>query len=515
MPKTTTPTAEPDEDAPKDETPKTTAEETADQADEKPDAKTEAKSAKPAGSEHKFFTWIRGLDLKREPGWIGGVCAGVATKLGIDPLIVRGIVVVLAVLGAPVILVYAAAWLLLPDRAGQIHLLELIRGHVTPAFPAIVGLVLLSLLPLAQGFWYLGGLYWGVPDVWGGIARALWMAVVLIVVVVLVVWLARRASGDVTTTPATTDDRPETIPASPAAARAEAVATETAPGEPPAPPAPGASDAELAAWKQNQAEWQKERAAFVAEEQRSEQERRAAEKQARAEEWARAAAERQRIRRLTRPRASGAAVWSIMGLSLLAGAVGAFYASTRPDLEGATWAIGIAISTVVIGVGAVIVGLARRRSGFLAFLGILGVLSTVTAMLVPADRTLLPEVVSYSIPLEDGSYARLSGTTSVHIEDSPGDEAPTIDLWQATGDLYLDLEPGASVRLESVTASGGVYVSYFEQGGDFIDSDNPGTRKSDGVLTVSTTIGDGDPDAIVRVWLGAGSVWVTVNEEGN
>src|SRR3954465_13322610 len=120
MPKTTTPTAEPDEDAPKNEAPET------------PEA--------PVSTEHKFFTWIRNLDLKREPGWVGGVCAGVATKLGIDPLIVRGIVVVLAVLGAPVIIVYAAAWLLLPDRTGQIHLQELIRGHVTPAFPAIVAL---------------------------------------------------------------------------------------------------------------------------------------------------------------------------------------------------------------------------------------------------------------------------------------------------------------------------------------------------------------------------------------
>jgi phage shock protein PspC (stress-responsive transcriptional regulator) len=503
MPKTTTPTAEPDEDAPKDETPDTTAEEATDNPDAKP--------TKPADSEHKFFTWIRGLDLKREAGWIGGVCAGVATKLGIDPLIVRGIVVVLAVLGAPVIIVYAAAWLLLPDRAGQIHLQELIRGHVTPAFPAIVGLVLLSLLPLAQGFWYLGGLYWGVPDVWGGVARALWMAVVLIAVVVLVVWLARRASGDVTTTPATTDDRPETIPASPAAVRAEAVATPA--DEPPAPPAAGASDAELAAWKQNQAEWQQERAAFVAEQERSEQERRQAEKQARAEEWARAAAERQRIRRLTRPRASGAAVWSIFGLALLTGAVGAFVASTRSDMVDVVWEIGIAIFTLIVGLGAVIVGLARRRSGFLAFLGIVGVLATIVGLAIPGDRQLIPEGVSYGLPLEDGSYARLSGSTTINVEEQPGD-APTIDLWQATGDLLVYVDEGSTVRLEAVTADGSIVVEYIVDG-QIVDSDRPGASTREGDLAVATTIGDGEPDAVLHVWLGSGSVWVQVNDEGN
>jgi phage shock protein PspC (stress-responsive transcriptional regulator) len=505
MPKTTAPTAEPDEDSPQDETPDTTAEETTQDPDAKP--------AQPAGSEHKFFTWIRNLDLKREPGWVGGVCAGVATKLGIDPLIVRGIVVVLAVLGAPVILVYAAAWLLLPDRTGQIHLQELIRGHVTPAFPAIVGLVLLSLLPLAQGFWYLGGLYWGVPDVWGAVARALWMAVVLIVVVVLVVWLARRASGDVSTTPATTDDRPETIPVSPAATRAEAVATETAPGGPPAPPAPGASDAELAAWKQNQAEWQQERAAFVAEQQRSEQDRRQAEKQARAEEWARAAAERQRIRRLTRPRASGAAVWSIFGLALLVGAVGAFVASTRPEMGDVAWEIGIAMFTVVVGVGAVVVGLARRRAGFLAFLGIVGVLATVVGIGLPVDRELIPEAISYTIPLEEGSYARLSGTTSVFVEDAPGD-APTIDLWQATGDLVINVDQNSAVRIEAVTASGGVFVQHFADG-SVVEDDRLGFNYGEGESPVTTTIGEGEPDAIIHVWLGSGSVWVLVNDEGN
>ena len=77
---------------------------------------------------NRFFAWLRGLGISRQPGWIGGVCAGIAARLGIDPLIVRGIVVVLAILGAPALLLYAAAWLLLPDYKDRIHLEEAFRG---------------------------------------------------------------------------------------------------------------------------------------------------------------------------------------------------------------------------------------------------------------------------------------------------------------------------------------------------------------------------------------------------
>src|SRR5690606_39828689 len=68
-------------------------------------------------------------DLTREPGWLGGVAAGLAARLGIDPILVRGILVVVALIGAPALLLYAAAWLLLPDLEGRIHLERLTRGH--------------------------------------------------------------------------------------------------------------------------------------------------------------------------------------------------------------------------------------------------------------------------------------------------------------------------------------------------------------------------------------------------
>ena len=119
-----------------------------------------------SGRGTRFFDWMRGLGVVRADGWLGGVCAGIAYRLGIDPLIVRGIVVVAGILGVPVLLLYAAAWALLPDRDGRIHLQRLFEGDFEPPMVAIGVLLLLSLLPWASGFWWAGGPFRDVPA-WG------------------------------------------------------------------------------------------------------------------------------------------------------------------------------------------------------------------------------------------------------------------------------------------------------------------------------------------------------------
>lgn len=46
---------------------------------------------------------------------IGGVCAGLARKWGMDPNVVRLLFVVSCVLPGPQFLLYAGAWLLMPE----------------------------------------------------------------------------------------------------------------------------------------------------------------------------------------------------------------------------------------------------------------------------------------------------------------------------------------------------------------------------------------------------------------
>jgi phage shock protein PspC (stress-responsive transcriptional regulator) len=120
-----------------------------------------ADAAAAPGTGIAFYDWLRGLGVPRRAGWLGGVCAGIGARLGIDPIIVRGIVVVVAVLGAPFLLLYAIAWLLLPDVEGEIHFERLTRGIVDPAIVGIAVMGVIGVIPLVQGGW-LGWRWW--PD---------------------------------------------------------------------------------------------------------------------------------------------------------------------------------------------------------------------------------------------------------------------------------------------------------------------------------------------------------------
>ncbi|MDR3359712.1 MAG: PspC domain-containing protein, partial [Bifidobacteriaceae bacterium] len=90
---------------------------------------------RPAGS--SFFQWIRRQGLTRSPDrWFGGVAAGLARRLGWDPVLVRGLFVVATIFSGAGPLLYGLAWLLLPEESdGRIHLEELaLRGQLTAGF---------------------------------------------------------------------------------------------------------------------------------------------------------------------------------------------------------------------------------------------------------------------------------------------------------------------------------------------------------------------------------------------
>ncbi len=79
------------------------------------------------GALDRFFMALRSAPIVRAPGGpLGGVCAGLAQRLGVSPAIVRIVTVITAVFGVGVTL-YLIAWLLLPDARGQVHLERAIR----------------------------------------------------------------------------------------------------------------------------------------------------------------------------------------------------------------------------------------------------------------------------------------------------------------------------------------------------------------------------------------------------
>lgn len=126
----------------------------------------------------KFFLWIRGLGMQRGSNrWVGGVCSGLANKWGIDPVIVRGLAVVLTLFFGIGVLAYGVAWALLPEPDGRIHVEEVAQGRWSSGMTGASIATLLGLGgsgtgALRDGDWF----FW--PVLWiGGIAWLIYWAI--------------------------------------------------------------------------------------------------------------------------------------------------------------------------------------------------------------------------------------------------------------------------------------------------------------------------------------------------
>lgn len=502
------------------------------------------------GRGNRFFGWMRALGLERQPGWVGGVCSGIAIRLDIDPLIVRGIVVVIAVLGGPAFIVYAAAWLLLPDQDDTIHLENLARGRVESPIAGIGALILLSMLPMAQGFWYLGSAYWGAPS-WGyDLGRALWTIVLLAVVVAFVVWIARRADRNGPAapsaplqdsaqsssapifsppifTPATGEGGSDPLqdPAT-AAAWSGSASFSTAPGPPPAAPAADASAEELTAWRERQERWKQQNREFrnaEAASQREVRQRRAAEYRERARRAAAQAAEFRRVRRLENPALSAPIVLAVFGAAVVSGGVAAVVSSVDSTSSSITAAIGLAVAAIIMGIAIAVGGVLRHRSGFLAFLAGVTLMLALAMTAVPTSRTLLG---SSSYGLGVGDYVQpLGNATVTTLPDTP--EGVT-DLWQGSGTVTISIEEGTAAIVEVTSPASSVTVwAPAEIGNDVYGSQSrvlepepAGAGPADGPQRWVVTVGDPFADTIrtVRIWQNSGYVEIvdnsTVETEG-
>jgi signal transduction histidine kinase len=107
----------------------------------------------------------RGRTLRRDSDRrvLGGVCAGIAGELGVDPLVVRVAFLAAAAAGGAGVAVYALAWLLTPASAGTgapVRRLRTSRGEAQVAL-GIGFLVLAGLLALrASGIWFADVVVW-------------------------------------------------------------------------------------------------------------------------------------------------------------------------------------------------------------------------------------------------------------------------------------------------------------------------------------------------------------------
>jgi phage shock protein PspC (stress-responsive transcriptional regulator) len=485
---------------------------------------------------NRFFTWLRGLGVPRQPGWVGGVCAGVAARLGIDPLIVRGIVVVIAVLGGPALLLYAVAWLLLPDYKDRIHLEEAFRGKFDAPVIGIGAVLLLAILPLGQGFWFFGSDYWGAPGwISGGVV---WTLIVIGLIIAFVVWLARRAGR-------------ESVPFVPPAKGAAGVPTDgtyadayspsaysseyptlpfpatplpdlTAPQNFTAPPpGVGAPAEEVAAWRERQAEWKRQHDAFRQQQAGQKQAaNRAAQDRARAERVARYNADHAaRMRTRSHPLYS----FVVIGLALVAGALVTLLTAGATFTHN-DFVLGMATTLAVLALGIVINGVRGKRSGGASGFASVLVAALIIAAIIPHgprfnygfDVDFTP---TNSAGSERETYIAGVGDVTFDLTDYYNDsdevdvagEPDALLLLVGAADVTVMLPEDEFVRVTTDVGAGSV-VSRDNRGGS---SETLFTNSYTEYLPAGET--EWDPTARyieLEVQLGAGSITVIDPNEG-
>lgn len=395
------------------------------------DAASGAASPPRARGSERFLLWIAGLGVARSDGWLGGVAAGIAARLRIDPLIVRGVLVVAALFGLPAIFLYAVAWALLPDLDGRVHLRDLLQRRYEPVQLGILAMAVVGLLPTAPLTGRLFGLGY---DSWSALSAFSWIVGLVLVagLLFLIVRAARRTPGASTPDPtrASADqaapDASAPLAGSGPATGADAtspVVVETVeaadvaalpPASPPPVP-PGSQDpAALDSWRAQHAAWKEQDQAWRRQQQdveRAARDQLRRERQAEASAFAAEAAERRRIRRASHPRAGFAFVTAAVGLATVVGAIVGLIAG-----EPLGVALGLLSGAGVLALSMIVAGALRRRSGFLAFATVLAL----AGGLVAGAASTTPGIVF--------GYASLSNTEAAHVR-------------QPFGDLYLQLHP--------------------------------------------------------------------------
>ena len=108
----------------------------------------------PGRQTQNFFDWIRSQGIYRgRDRWIGGVASGIAHRLGVDPLIIRGVLIVLTIFAGLGVLAYGLAWALLPEPDGRIHVQEAAAGRWTAGMTGALITTVIGFPSLGTGVW--------------------------------------------------------------------------------------------------------------------------------------------------------------------------------------------------------------------------------------------------------------------------------------------------------------------------------------------------------------------------
>jgi phage shock protein PspC (stress-responsive transcriptional regulator) len=171
--------------------------------------------APPRNTLDEMFGRLRGSGFHRDTDrrWFGGVCAGLAARYDVDPLLIRAAAIILAFAGGLGITIYLVLWLLLPDRNGDLLLERALRrgdGWPVVLLVATAFVIVGGLVSIAQG---------------GGWGTSLW---VLLPVALIAWFVIDRGRGASPRAPAPAPG-PVADPTAPEAPRATTTPTDPSP----------------------------------------------------------------------------------------------------------------------------------------------------------------------------------------------------------------------------------------------------------------------------------------------
>ncbi len=133
----------------------------------------------PPGPPHSTYPPLHTLRRSRTDRKLFGVAGGLGRYAGIDPLIFRILFVVLAIFGGSGILLYALAWLLVPEDGEDLSEAQRLFGGRTSG--SKLGTVVAGVVVLILGLVLMGSLLDTGPGL-GGLGAAIIVAVIVLLV---------------------------------------------------------------------------------------------------------------------------------------------------------------------------------------------------------------------------------------------------------------------------------------------------------------------------------------------
>ena len=513
-----------------------------------------------------FFDWVRGLGFVRgRDRWLAGVCGAVATRTGLDPLVVRGIAVVIAILGGPIFFLYAVGWALMPDETGRSLVEQAARQIFEPAMIAVGVLLFLTFVPWMQGIWWQGPPeVWSMPGWLEVLLRTSWAIGLTVGIVLLVIYIAKRvpsprnqraegyqsaayAAPTAPTTPgpgsagaasgsSSAAGAPQPTVTDPGSAAPSAPTSTFVPPIPPVPDPPAANSAPTGPSLWDDLTGSGRTAPAGAAPSGGAPSGSAAYGTAPygsapygsapygstpsgpapygsdpygagTRPTAQASSfDPQRYRAMHRRKQLGAGFISVVaGLALSAGAVAASFVADGAWSTSA-FLVGASAALAVIALGIIVAGIRGKEGGWLNFFSIALAISVAGTAFIPAGT----EIATFGDPTwqystsSPSGFAMIAGDPVIDLTDVENASAgadQTVDVWIAFGDVELRLPDNRTVAVEASSLAGGVDYS----GVDELDRG--------GVLFYdSRTVADGSGTGVttVRVWTLFGQV--TINQ---